>query len=89
MDRVYSPWGCLVAQSCPTLCDPVDYSLPGPLSMGFPKQECWSGLPLPSPGDLPDPGIESMSPVLAGRFFTTKPPGKLQMYQMGLTVEWK
>ena len=44
-----------------------------PLSMGFPRQECWSGLPFPSPGDLPDPGMEPASPVapaLAGGFFT-------------------
>ena len=47
-----------------------------PLSMGFPRQEYWSGLPFPSPGDLPDPGIEPASPALAGRFYTTKPPGK-------------
>ena len=47
-----------------------------PLSMGFPRQEYWSGLPLPSPGDLPNPGIEPMSPALAGGFFTTEPPGK-------------
>ena len=45
-----------------------------PLSMGFPRQTYWSGLPLPAPGDLPDPGIESASPVLAGRFFTAEPP---------------
>ena len=45
-----------------------------PLSIGFPRQECWSGLPFPSPGDLLDPGIKSMSPALAGRFFTTEPP---------------
>ena len=47
-----------------------------PLSMGFPRQEYWSGLPFPSPGDLPDPGIKPKSPALAGRFFTTEPPGK-------------
>ena len=47
-----------------------------PLSMGFPRQEYWSGLPFPSPGDLPDPGIEPRSPVLAGGFFITEPPGK-------------
>ena len=44
-----------------------------PLSMGFPRQEYWSGLPFPSPEDLPDPGIEPTSPApptLAGRFFT-------------------
>ena len=39
-----------------------------PLSMGFPRQEYWSGLPFPSPGDLPDPGIEPESPALAGKF---------------------
>ena len=44
--------------------------------MKFPKQEYWSGLPFPSPGDLPDPGIEPESPELAGRFFTAEPPGK-------------
>ena len=43
-----------------------------PLSVGFPKQEHWSGLPFPTPGDLPNPGIEPASPSLAGRFFTTK-----------------
>ena len=47
-----------------------------PLSMGFPRQEYWSGLPLPAPGDLPDPGIEPTSPALAGGFFTTVPRGK-------------
>ena len=41
------------------------------LSMGFSRQEQWSGLPFPTPGDLPDPGIEPASPALAGRFFTT------------------
>ena len=49
-----------------------------PLSMGFSRQEYWSGLPFPSPGDFPDPGIEPMSLVsraLAGIFFTIAPPG--------------
>ena len=46
------------------------------LSKGFPREEYYSGLPFPSPGDLSDPGIELESPALAGRFFTTKPPGK-------------
>ena len=99
-----------VAQSCSTLCDPMDCSLPGSsihgifqarvlewgaiaffscvwffatpwtaahqahLSMGYSRQEFWSGLPFPPPGDLPDPGIEPaslMSPALAGGFFTS------------------
>ena len=48
-----------VAQSCPTLCDSMDSSLHQvPSSMGFSRQEYWSGLPLPSPGNLLDPGIE-------------------------------
>ena len=47
-----------------------------PLSMGFPRQECQSGLLFPLPGDLPEPGIKSASPALAGRFFTTETPGK-------------
>jgi len=47
-----------------------------PLPMGFPRQEYWSGLPFPFPGDLPEPEIESVSPTLAGRFFTTEPKGK-------------
>ena len=41
-----------------------------PLSMGFSRQEYWSGLPFPPPGDFPDPGIEPVSPALAGGFFT-------------------
>ena len=47
-----------------------------PLSMGFPRQENWSGLPFPSPGDLPGPGIKFASPTLASGFFTSEPPGK-------------
>ena len=47
-----------------------------PLSMGFPRQEYCSGLPLPSPGDLPDPGFKPASPALAGRFLITEPLGK-------------
>ena len=47
-----------------------------PLSMGFPRQEYWSGLPFPSPGDLPNPGIEPTFPTLTGEFFTTGSPTK-------------
>ena len=47
-----------------------------PLSMEFPRQEYESRLPFPSPGGLPDPGIEPASPALTGRFFTIEPPGK-------------
>ena len=70
---------CLVAKSCPTLCNPwTDGAHEVPLSIGFSRQEYWSGLPFPFPGDLPNPGIEPWSPAfIAGRFFfTTEPPGK-------------
>ena len=66
--------GCLVARSSLTLCEPVTVTLQAPLSMGFPRQEYWSGLLFPSPGDLLDLRIEPtslVSPTLAGGFFTT------------------
>ena len=66
----------LVTQLCLT---PWTVACWAPLSMGFPGEESWRGLPFPSPGDLPDPGPEAVSlvfPAVAGRFFTTTPPGK-------------
>ena len=91
-DRIYAPFLSLCAvlshfsrvfhssePSCFTLCDPMDSTLQAPLSMGCSRQGCWSGFPCPSPGDLPDPGIEPTSPIapaLADGFFITKPPGK-------------
>ena len=47
-----------------------------PLSLGFSRQENWSGLPFPSAGDLSEPGVRPLSPALAGRFFTAESPGK-------------
>ena len=64
-----------VAQSCPTLCDPRDCSLPGSSVHGIFQASVWSGFPFPSPGDLPGPGMEPISPALAGGFFTTEPLG--------------
>ena len=61
--------------------NPWTVACQGPLSMEFSCQEYGSGLPFPSPGDLPDSGIEPVSlvsPALAGRFFTTVPPGALK-----------
>ena len=55
---------------------PRTEALQARLSMGFSRQEYWSGLPFPPPGDRPDPGIKPASLALAGRFFTTEPPGK-------------
>ena len=66
---------CLVAQSCPTLCNPVDCNLPGSPSMGFSRQEYWSGSPFPSPGDLSNPGIKPGSPAFQADALTSEPPG--------------
>ena len=67
----------LVAKSCLTgFVTPWTVAFQAPLSMGCPSQGSWSGLPFPSPGDLLGSGIKPMSPVLAGGFFTTEPPGK-------------
>ena len=60
-----------VAQLCPTLSDSMDCSLPGSSVYVTFRQEYWSGLSSPSPGDLPKPEIEPISPALAGRFFIT------------------
>ena len=69
--------GSEVAQSCPTLCDPTDYiAYQAPPSMGFSRQEYWSGLRFPSPGHLPYPGIELWSPTLWADTLSSKPPGK-------------
>ena len=60
------PWkggAGLVTKSCPTLATPRTVACHAPLSMGFSRRESWSGLPFPSPGDLPDPGIEPQSPA--------------------------
>ena len=65
-----------VMWSCLALCNPINYSPPGSSVHGLSRQENWSGVPFPPRGDLRDPGIKLMSLVLAGRFFTTKPPGK-------------
>ena len=57
--------GGLVAKSCPTLGNPMGYiACQAPLSMEFSRQEYWSRLPFPSPGDLPNPEIEFISPAL-------------------------
>ena len=61
---------CLVTKLCLTLLQPDG------LSMGLPRQEYWSGIPFPSPGDLPDTGIKLAAPALAGRFSPTEPPGR-------------
>ena len=66
----------LVAQSCLTLCNPMDCSPPSSFVHGFSRQEYWSGLPRLSPGDLPDPGIEPTSPTLWADSLLSEPPEK-------------
>ena len=68
---------CLVTSD--SFATPWTVAHQAPLSVGFPREEYWSGLPFPLPGDLPDQGIEPASPALAGGFFTTEPPGKVQL----------
>ena len=65
----YCVCACSVTQSCPTLTDPQTF---------FFRQEYWSRLPFPSPGDLPNPGIEHTS-ALASRFFTTESPLSMEL----------
>ena len=69
----------LVTKLCLTLVTPWTVAHQAPLSMGFSRQKHWSGLPFPSPGDLPHPGIKLTSPEMAGIFFTPEPPGKLNL----------
>ena len=61
----------LVAQLCPTLCDPWTIQ-----SMEFSRPEYWQGSPFPSPGDLPNPGIQPRSPALQADSLPTEPQGK-------------
>ena len=70
----------LVTQLCLTLCDPWTADCQAPLPMGFSRQKYWSGLPFPSSGDLPDPGIEPGSPVLQADSLPSEPPGREMVY---------
>ena len=72
----YGGGGDLVAKSCLTLVTLWTVACQAPLPMGFSRQEYWSGLPFPSPGDLPDPGIEPGSPALQADSLLTKLRGK-------------
>ena len=75
---------CSVAKSCLTLCDPMDYSLPGSSVYGILQARILEWVAISSSRDLPSPGIEPaspLSPALAGGFFTAEPPGKLLQSQ--------
>ena len=65
----------LVAQSCLTLCDPMDDGPPDSSDMEFSMHEYWSGLPFPPPGNLPDPGIKPGSPALQADSLLSELPG--------------
>ena len=71
---------CLVTKSCLTLCDLMARSLPSSTVPGISWARILHWVPLLTPGDLPNPGIESTSPAMAGKFFTTEPPGKPQTF---------
>ena len=66
---------CYSLTRVPLFHNPLDCSLQAPLSMGFFRQEYWSGLPCPPPGDLPDPGIKPTSPALQADSLPFEPPG--------------
>ena len=73
-----SAWKGCVAQLCPTLCEPMTpwtIAHQAPLSMGFPRQEYWCRLPLPVPGDLPDPVIKPEFPLLQSDSLLSEPAG--------------
>ena len=73
-----------VAQSCPTLCNPMDCSPPGSLSTGILRQEYWGGLPCPSPGGLPNQGTEPRSLTLQADSLPSEAPGKLSSHLVPL-----
>ena len=70
-----------IDQSCPTLHDPMDYSLPGSSANGILQPEYWSGQPFPSPGDLPNAGIEPRFPTFQADSLLSEPPGKPKQMQ--------
>ena len=73
---IYTVNTCLVPKSYPTLCNSMDCSPPGSSVYGISQAQILEWVAIPFSEDLPDPGVESVSPALAGRFFTTEPPGK-------------
>ena len=77
---------CLVAQLCPTLCDPWTVARQPPLSVGFSRQEYWSGLPCPPPGNPPHPGIIPRSPALQTDSLPSKPQGVKVVYFRGASL---
>ena len=82
--KIYLPnmvYLCVLISLYLTLCDPMDYSPPGPSFHRTARQEYWSGLLFSSPGDLPDPRIEPRSPALQANSLPSEPPGKSKWYK--------
>ena len=77
---------CEVLQSCPTLCGPWTVAYQGPPSMEFSRQQYWSWLPFPSPGDIPDPGIQPRPPALQADALLSELPGKPNVMEHQITV---
>ena len=78
--------GGLVAKSCLTLATPWTAACQAPLSMGFSRQEYWSGLPFPTPGDIPNPVVEPRFPPLQADSLPSKSPGKSQKCSRSLCM---
>ena len=84
--QTFSPWLLWLSEWVKSLSHVQLFATPwtvaqqAPPSMGFSRQEYWSGLPFPSPGDLPDPGIEPRSPTLQADSLPSEPPGKSDYY---------
>ena len=79
-----------VAQSCPTVCDPMDWAPPGSFVHGFSRQKYWHGLPFPSPGNISNPGIKPRSPALRADSLPVEPPGKRPiLYDSNSMTFWK
>ena len=79
--------GGLVAKSCLTLATPWTVALQAPVSMGFSRQEYWSGLPFPPPGDLPDPEIKPQSTALQGESLPTELPGQPILFDKWIWIQ--
>ena len=75
---------CVCVLSCPTLCDPLDCSPPGSSVHGIFQARILEGLPFPTPGHLPDSGIEPVFLAVAGEYLTTETPGKLGLRYMSV-----
>ena len=83
--NIETPEACMRAQFVSDSATPWTVAHQAPLSVEFFRQESWSGLPFPFPGALPYPGTEPESLALAGRFFTTEPPGSPETTEEALS----